>query len=107
MTKSFHSCPRCRENLLGKDLLKEIMDEGSLQLTIQEIKAKIEEFDRIIKALNNESLGIYASEALEAFLNARSRYRAVLEILNNKLQNEEGGVSGKCCSDGKCSDFQI
>ncbi len=80
------------------------MKAGDLQRAIDDTQEKVEEFDRVIAGLNDMNLGLFASEALSAFLNARSRYRAALEVLKEK---QEGGVSDKSCSDGKCDRFTV
>jgi hypothetical protein len=80
------------------------MKAGDLQRAIDDTQEKVEEFDRVIAGLNDMNLGLFASEALSAFLNARSRYRAALEVLKEK---QEGEGSDKSCSDGTCERFTV
>lgn len=104
MTKSFHNCNGCRKHLLGKDTCSKGMD--SLERAIEDTQEKIEEFDRVISGLNDQELGIFADEALSAFLNARGRYKATLVVLKKRLEKERGGCSGKC-SGGTCDRFTV
>ncbi len=100
MTKAHHFCSECRKLLLVNKILHEGMKAGDLQRAIDDTQEKVEEFDRVIAGLNDMNLGLFASEALSAFLNARSRYRAALEVLKEK---QEGGVSKSSCLNGKCA----